>query len=71
VCSLQEVGHSEVHMPAAASRTTGSAHAVSLFFTRLTRLFTSYCRINAGLNRFCKWQSVSGFDENDWAQRLL
>jgi hypothetical protein len=33
-------------------RTTGSEHAASLFFTRFTRLLTSYRRINAGLNGF-------------------
>lgn len=46
MCSLQEVGHSEVHVPAAASRTTGSAHAASSYFTRFARLLTSYRRIN-------------------------
>jgi hypothetical protein len=63
VSSLLEVGHSEVHS-VAASPTTGSAHAALSFFTRSTRLLTSYRRINAGLDCFCKWQSVSGFDEN-------
>jgi hypothetical protein len=49
-----------VHTPAAACRTTGSAHAASLFFTRFTRLLTSYRRINAGSNGFNRSHTLSG-----------
>ncbi len=46
---------------ASASRTTGSAHAASLFFTKFTRLLTSYRRISAGLNGFSRSQTASIF----------
>jgi hypothetical protein len=39
---------------------TGSAHAASSFFTKFTRLLTSYRRIKAGSNGFSRWHTVSG-----------
>jgi hypothetical protein len=46
----QVVATAHGHPPATVARTTGSTHAASSFFTRFTRLLTSYRRINAGLN---------------------
>jgi hypothetical protein len=49
----------EAQTPAAAfNLTTGSAHAASLFFTRFTRLLTSYRCINAGSNGFSRSHTV-------------
>jgi hypothetical protein len=42
---------------AALNRTTGSAQAGSSFFTKFTRLLTSYRRISAGSNGFNRSQT--------------
>lgn len=49
------------HTPAVSALTTSSAHVGSSFWTRFTRLLTSYRRINVGSNGFSMSQIASGF----------
>ena len=46
---------------AALDLSTGSAHAGSSFFTKFTRMLTSYRRIRLGSNGFSRSQMASAF----------
>ena len=61
VSELAPGSNAGTDMLATFDRATGSAHAGSSFFTRFTRLLTSYYRISAGSNGFSRSQMASAF----------